>query len=65
LPKLGLLSRSQAITAILDGRVRVNGRVATNPAALVTPERAQLQLDGKPASPTVWRTILFTNPAGW
>jgi pseudouridine synthase len=64
LSKLGLLSRSQAITAILDGRVRVNGRVAKNPAALVMPERTQLQVDGEPASPAAWRTILFHKPRG-
>src|SRR5580765_4869729 len=42
LSKLGLLSRSQAIAAILDGRVSVGGRVEANPAALVAPEHTQL-----------------------
>jgi 23S rRNA pseudouridine2605 synthase len=59
-----VLSRSQAMAAILDGRVRVNGRVETSPAALVAPERAQLLVDGEPASPAGWRTILFHKPRG-
>jgi 23S rRNA pseudouridine2605 synthase len=64
LSKLGLLSRSQAIAAILDGRVSVGGRVEANPAALVAPEHTQLHVDGEPASPAVWRTILFHKPRG-
>jgi 23S rRNA pseudouridine2605 synthase len=64
LSKLGVLSRSQAIAAILDGRVRVNGRVERNPAAMVTPERTRLLVDGEPASPAAWRTILFHKPRG-
>jgi 23S rRNA pseudouridine2605 synthase len=64
LSKLGVLSRSQALTAVLDGRVSVNGRVVRNPAALVTPERARFLVDGEPASPAVWRTILFHKPRG-
>ena len=64
LSKLGLLSRSQAIAAILAGRVSVNGRVERNPAAMVTPERTRLVVDGEPASPAAWRTILFHKPRG-
>jgi len=64
LSKLGVLSRSQAIAAIRDGRVRVGGRVETDPARLVTPERAQLLVDGERASPAAWRTIVFHKPRG-
>jgi pseudouridine synthase len=64
LSKLGVLSRSQAIAAILDGRVRLNGRVETNPAAMVAPERGQFLVDGEPSSPAAWRTILFHKPRG-
>ena len=64
LSKLGVLSRSQAITAILDGRVCVNGRVERNPATMVTPERTRLLVDGEPAAPAAWRTILFHKPRG-
>jgi len=64
LSKLGVLSRAQAITAVLDGRVRVNGRVERNPAALVAPERTRLLVDGKPAVAAAWRTVLFHKPRG-
>lgn len=64
LSKLGVLSRSQAIAAVLAGRVSVDGRVELNPAALVTPERARLLVDGEPASRAAWRTILFHKPRG-
>jgi 23S rRNA pseudouridine2605 synthase len=64
LSKLGVLSRSQAIAAILDGRVSVSGRVERNPAALVAPERTRLLVNGEPASPAAWRTILLHKPRG-
>src|SRR5262249_48824539 len=64
LSKLGVLSRSQAIAAVLAGRVSVNGRVERNPAALVAPERTRVLVDGEPAAPAVWRTILFHKPGG-
>src|SRR5215471_11364536 len=64
LSKLGVLSRAQAITAVLDGRVRVNGRVERNPAVLVAPERTRLLVDGKPAVAAAWRTLLFHKPRG-
>ena len=64
LSKLGVLSRAQAITAVLDGRVRVNGRVERNPAALVAPGRTRLVVDGKSAVAAAWRTVLFHKPRG-
>jgi 23S rRNA pseudouridine2605 synthase len=64
LSKLGVLSRSQAIAAVLEGRVSVDGRVERNPSTLVTPERAKLLVDGKAAAPASWRTILFHKPRG-
>jgi 23S rRNA pseudouridine2605 synthase len=64
LSKLGVLSRSQAIEAVLDGRVRVDGQVERNPSALVTPERARLVVDGEAVSSASWRTILFHKPRG-
>jgi 23S rRNA pseudouridine2605 synthase len=64
LSKLGVLSRSQAMAAVLAGRVSVNGRVERNPAALVAPERARLVVDGERASPAAWRTVLFHKPRG-
>jgi 23S rRNA pseudouridine2605 synthase len=64
LSKMGILSRAQAIEAIRNGRVSVDGRIVRNPAAPVVPERARIEVDREvpPAAP--WRTILFHKPRG-
>jgi len=64
LSKLGVLSRSQATAAIREGRVRVNGRVITDPARTVVPERTMIEVDGTRARPSGWRTIVFHKPRG-
>ena len=64
LSKLGVLSRAQATAAILAGRVRVRGRVVRAPATLVTPETDSIDIDGRRARRTAWRTILFHKPRG-
>jgi 23S rRNA pseudouridine2605 synthase len=64
LSKLGLLSRAQALGAIRAGRVRVNGRVATDPSVLVVPERARIAIDGVHRDQAPWRAILFHKPRG-
>jgi 23S rRNA pseudouridine2605 synthase len=46
LSKLGYASRSQAYGLIRDGRVEVNGRVATDPALLVTPGLTRIAVGG-------------------
>lgn len=47
LSKLGIASRTEARRWILEGRLRVDGRVVDNPLALVVPERSHFTLDGK------------------
>ena len=64
LSKLGILSRAQATEAIRAGRVRVDGRVVTNPAASVVPERVRITVDGQRRTRAAWRTILFFKPRG-
>jgi 23S rRNA pseudouridine2605 synthase len=64
LSKLGLASRSQARVLIEAGRVTIAGRVVRDPARLVHPERAQIQIDGVRAAPARWRTIVFHKPRG-
>jgi len=49
LSKLGLASRTQAHALIVDGRVRVNGRVERNPGKPVTPEKIKVEIDGEVA----------------
>ena len=64
LSKLGILSRAQATEAIRAGRVKVDGRVVTNPAARVVPERVRITVDGERRTRAAWRTILFYKPRG-
>lgn len=64
LSKLRILSRAQALEAILAGRVRVDGRPATNPFMLVVPERARIEVDGAPQIRSRWRTVLLHKPRG-
>ncbi|HEY7285138.1 MAG TPA: pseudouridine synthase [Vicinamibacterales bacterium] len=64
LSKLGIMSRARATAAIREGRVRVDGRVATNPFRLVVPERASIILDGAPEAARPWRTVLLHKPRG-
>lgn len=62
--KLGILSRSQATSAILAGRVRVDGQIVRHPGALVVPERARIVIDGERQHKAAWRTIVFHKPRG-
>jgi len=64
LSKLGILSRSRAAAAIRDGRVRVDGRIETNPGRSVVPERARISVDDVPETAAPWRTILLHKPRG-
>jgi 23S rRNA pseudouridine2605 synthase len=64
LSKLGILTRAQATEAIRAGRVRVNGRVITDPATEVVPERVRIAVDGQSRTRAAWRTILFHKPRG-
>jgi 23S rRNA pseudouridine2605 synthase len=64
LSKLGILSRAQATEAIRAGRVKVDGRVLTDPAAGVVPERVRITVDGERRTRAAWRTILFYKPRG-
>jgi 23S rRNA pseudouridine2605 synthase len=64
LSKLGILSRAEAGRAIAAGRVRVNGRIVTDPSCSVVPERIKIVVDGRPALRPQWRTIMFHKPKG-
>ncbi len=46
LSKLGMASRAQAAELIKQGRVQIDGRVATDPGRFVNPDRARIQIDG-------------------
>lgn len=65
LSKLGLASRSQAHALIVDGRVAVDGRIVTNPAIRVVPERARLSIDGRSQTRPAPLTIALHKPRGY
>ena len=65
LSKRRLASRAEARRLILAGRVRVNGRVVTDPDLRVTPERLEIEIDGqRPTSPDSPRHLAFHKPRG-
>jgi 23S rRNA pseudouridine2605 synthase len=64
LSKRGILTRSQANAAILEGRVSVNGRVVRDPGKPIDPTSARVAVDGHATGTRAWRTILFYKPRG-
>lgn len=64
LSKLGLASRTEAKLAIEAGRVKVHGSIETNPARLVNPDSAHIEMDGAKVSKSATRVILFHKPRG-
>jgi 23S rRNA pseudouridine2605 synthase len=63
LSKRGILTRSEANTAILAGRVSVNGRIVRDPGKPVE-QSARVELDAQATVARAWRTILFHKPRG-
>jgi 23S rRNA pseudouridine2605 synthase len=64
LSKLGLASRANAQRLIAAGRVRVGGRVVTDPSRPVVPETARIAVAGVAPAAREWRTIAFHKPRG-
>ncbi len=64
LSKLGLASRTEARALVEAGRVRIDGRLASDPRALVVPERVQISIDGRTVDRTAWRLVLLHKPRG-
>ena len=62
LSKLGLASRTQARELIDEGKVKVHGKVETNPLALVVPETLKIEIAGQSVVKERWRTLLFHKP---
>lgn len=65
LSKLGLASRSQARDLISSGRVRVDGRLVTDPSQRVIPEAVRISIDGAAQSRAEECTILLHKPRGY
>jgi 23S rRNA pseudouridine2605 synthase len=49
---------------VVEGRVRVDGRVVFDPAAPVVPERVSIVIDGQPRTRAPWRLLLLNKPRG-
>jgi 23S rRNA pseudouridine2605 synthase len=64
LSKLGVASRSEAKALIAAGAVSVAGRVVTDPARLVIPERSVISVAGARAGRAPWRTIALHKTRG-
>jgi len=62
--KLGLASRSQAKKWIIEGNVRVNGKVVTDPFYPIVPERAQISLNNVKVKSSIWRAVMLYKPKG-
>lgn len=65
LSKLGVLSRRQAVDAILAGRVTVGGAAVRDPGHLVCPERATIVVDDAVAARTPTRVFVLHKPRGY
>ncbi len=65
LSKAGLGSRTEARRWIADRRVRVNGRVVTDPDKWVDLERDRVSFDGKPLAKREHTYLLLYKPAGY
>ncbi len=64
LSKLGLATRSEARSLVLQGRVAVDGQVVTEPLAPVVPEQVRVAIDGRLAVPPPPLTVLLHKPRG-
>jgi 23S rRNA pseudouridine2605 synthase len=65
LSKLGIASRSLTRRWIVEGRLKVNGRTVTDPAAPVVPERDRFALDGKILKPAADCTVVVHKPRNY
>ena len=63
--KTGIASRTDARAWIAAGRVRVNGKVASNPDQWVDLEKDRITLDGKPLRAAEPAYILLYKPKGY
>jgi 23S rRNA pseudouridine2605 synthase len=65
LSKLGHASRSDAHELVRRGHVSVDGRVVTDPACPVVPERARITIGGSAVARAVLRYIVLNKPRGY
>ncbi len=59
---MGLASRTQTRGWILDGKLKVNGKIIKDPLYLVVPEKDKFVLDGQPLKKNSPQTIMLYKP---
>ena len=59
---MGLASRAQTRGWILDGKLKVNGKIIKDPLYLVIPEKDKFVLDGQPLRKNIPQTIMLYKP---
>ena len=64
LSKLGYTSRSAAVQLIEDGRVRLNGRVVTDPNRRIDIERDKVTVDNRSVEKKTNLYVMLNKPAG-
>ncbi|NDG85276.1 MAG: rRNA pseudouridine synthase [Proteobacteria bacterium] len=64
LSKLGFASRTEARNLIESGKVKVHGSFETDPARLVNPDTAHIEVLGTKAVKAASRVVLFHKPKG-
>lgn len=62
LSKMGLASRSQTRGWILEGKLKVNGKIIKNPFYLVVPEKDKFVLDGLPLKRSSRQAVMLYKP---
>ena len=65
LSKLGIASRAQARTLILQGKISVNNRVVRSPLMWVDPRKDRILLDGKTVQKTERVYLALHKPPGF
>jgi 23S rRNA pseudouridine2605 synthase len=64
LSKQGICSRKQAAEIVKSGRIKINGRITTDPGWQIT-SRDKILLDNKPLQKKTKRYIILHKPAGY
>lgn len=64
LSKLGIASRTEARRLILARHVSVDGQPVRDPLAVVNPDRARIEVDGRPIARVRALVIALNKPAG-
>jgi 23S rRNA pseudouridine2605 synthase len=65
LSKLGLVSRVEARSLVVAGRVSVGGRIVTDPGRRIDPDRDELRVDGRRVRRAAAQHWLVHKPVGY